>query len=445
MVRLFLFLVFAVALAWGVVWVADHPGQMSLVWGGWRIDTSAGVLGVALIAFAVTVALLYRFWLFLTRAPGRIGLAFKERRSQKGYKALTKGMVAVAAGDAEEAKRQVGKADSLLNEPPLTLLLKAQAAQLGGDEHAAEAFFTAMLDDAEMEFLGLRGLLNQAMKRGDDIAALQLAHRAQALNPKSAWLAETVFQLEARAGSWLGADEALKRVGKLADLSPRELNHRRAVALLGQSVETQKKGDADAAVKLAQKALNEDPALVMASVHLARLLIAGGNARKAKDVIEKAWALQPLPDLLALYFEASKAADGMKKVTAAQTLLGLNANAPYSHIAMAAAALEAQLWGQARTHLEAALETAQQQGGPQRTAMTLMARLEEEDRGDKDAGRLWLARAAVAPADPAWVCGHCGHVDTQWAPHCPKCKTFDALAWGPPPGAKAQDMALAQT
>src|SRR3989339_687019 len=120
MARLFLFFVVALALAWGVVWVADHPGQMSLVWGGWRIDTSAGVLGVALIAFAVTVALLYRFWLFLTRTPGRIGQAFKERRSQKGYKALTKGMVAVAAGDAEEAKRQVGKADSLLNEPPLT-------------------------------------------------------------------------------------------------------------------------------------------------------------------------------------------------------------------------------------------------------------------------------------------------------------------------------------
>lgn len=441
MARLFLFLVIAVALAWGVVWVADHPGQMSLVWGGWRIDTSAGVLGVALIVFAVTVALLYRFWLFLTRAPGRIGQAFKERRSQKGYKALTKGMVAVAAGDAEEAKRQVGKADSLLNEPPLTLLLKAQAAQLDGDERAAETFFTAMLNDAEMEFLGLRGLLNQAMKRGDDPAALELAHRAQTLNPKSAWLAETVFQLEARVGSWLGADEALKRVGKLTDLSSRAVCHRRAVVLLGQSVEIQKKGDLDDAIKLAQKALHEDSELGVASAHLARLLMADDNARKAKDVIEKAWALQPHPDLMALYFEAANAADGLQKFTAAQALLSLKPNASYSHIAMAAAALEAQLWGQARTHLEAALEMAQQTGsGAQRTIMTLMARLEEEDRGDKDAGRTWLARAAAAPSDPAWVCAHCGHVDPQWAPHCPKCREFDTLAWGTPPGATAQGL-----
>ncbi|MCR4376769.1 MAG: heme biosynthesis protein HemY [Rhodospirillales bacterium] len=446
MARLFLFFVVALALAWGVVWVADHPGQMSLVWGGWRIDTSAGVLGVALIVFAVTAALLYRFWLFLTRAPGRIGMAFKERRSQKGYKALTKGMVAVAAGDAEEAKRQVGKADSLLNEPPLTLLLKAQAAQLNGDEGAAETFFTLMLDDAEMEFLGLRGLLNQAMKRGDDKTALELARRAQGLNGKSAWLAETVFQLEARAGSWLGADEALKKVGKLTDFSAREVNHRRAVALLGQSVEAHKKGNTQDAIKLAQKALNEDPALVVASAHLARLLMAGDNARKAKDVIEKAWALAPHPDLLALYFDAAKATDGLKKVTAAQALLSLKSSSPYSHIAMAAAALEAQLWGQARTHLEAVLESSGgQAGGPLRTAMTLMARLEEEDCGDKDASRVWLARAAVAPADPAWLCGHCGHVDTQWTPHCPKCKTFDALAWANPPSAKPQDVLRLQS
>ena len=441
MVRLILFLIFAVALAWGVVWLADHPGQMSLVWGGWRIDTSAGVLGVAVAGFAVVVALIYGLWLFLTRAPGRIGQAFKERRSQKGYKALTKGMVAVAAGDAEEAKRQVGKADGLLGEPPLTLLLKAQAAQLNGDESAAEAFFTAMLDDPEMEFLGLRGLLNQAMKRGDDVKALDHAHRAQALNPKSKWLADTSFQLEARAGSWVKADEALKRVGKLTGMSRRDVCHRRAVALLGQSVEAETAGDAGGAIKLAQKALNEDPGLVPATAHLGRLLIASGNKRKAKSVAEKAWALQPHPDVMALYFEASDTRTALKKVAAAQKLLDLKPAAPDAHIAMALAALEAQLWGQARTHLQAAMDG----GLATRTVLALMARLEEEDRGDKDAARVWLARAAAAPADPAWVCDHCGHVDAHWAPHCPKCHEFDSLAWATPAGTQALDLVERQS
>lgn len=431
MARLILFLLLALVLAWGVVWVADNPGQVSLEWGGWRVDTSAGVLGAGVAAFAIIVALLYRLWLFLTRAPGRIGQALKERRSQKGYKALTKGMVAVAAGDAEEARKQVGKADGLLGEPALTLLLKAQAAQLNGDENAAEKFFTAMLEDSDMAFLGLRGLMNQALKRGDDDAALELARRARELNPKSVWLSDTLFALESRAGSWAGAEGALKRLAKVKSLTAGETRRMRAITYLGQSVEAQGAGDLKDALKFAAKAVNEGPGLTAAAEHYARVLLADDQPRKAKGVVEKAWALDPHPGLAALYFDACGAVDGLKKVSAADKLIKLKPDAPAGHLAMAQAALEAQLWGEARTHLEKTMEL----GLATRTVMTLMARVVEEDRADKDAARAWLARAANAPADPAWVCDVCGHVAAHWQPHCPKCHSFDSFAWTQPPGA----------
>ena len=62
----------------------------------------------------------------------------RERRRRAGYRALTQGMVAVAAGDPQEARRFARSADALLADPPLTLLLSAQAAQLDGDETAAK-------------------------------------------------------------------------------------------------------------------------------------------------------------------------------------------------------------------------------------------------------------------------------------------------------------------
>ena len=68
--------------------------------------------------------------------------------------------------DLAGAQRQAKKADVLLNEPPLTMLLSAQAAQLDGDEQAAEGYFRAMLEREETRFLGLRGLITQAIKRG---------------------------------------------------------------------------------------------------------------------------------------------------------------------------------------------------------------------------------------------------------------------------------------
>lgn len=430
MVRLIAFFIVAVALAWSAAWVVDHPGQMTLDWGGWRVDTSVGVLVFAVAAVAVLAALLYRLWLFLTRAPGRVTQALKERRSRKGYQALTKGMVAVAAGDAEEAAKQVGKADGLLREPPLTLLLKAQAAQLNGDEKAAETFFTAMLDDPEMAFLGLRGLLNQALKADDQAQALELARRAQDIKPKSAWLAETVFQLESRAGHWLKAEEALKPVKKLSGLGVDHVTRRRAVTLLGQSVEAETSGDRARALKLAEKAVNEAPLLTPAQTHLARLLVEAGNFRKAASQIEKAWADRTHPELAAIYLDASQADNGLARARAAEKLLAIRPQSADAHIVMGWTALDAKLWGEARDHLGQAIA----QGHATRGVFALMARLEDEERKDKDAARTWLAKAANAPHDDAWVCAHCGQVEAHWAPHCPKCHEFDALDWGRPSG-----------
>ncbi|MDH5490098.1 MAG: heme biosynthesis protein HemY, partial [Rhodospirillaceae bacterium] len=152
MIRLVLFIIFVALVSWGAVWVAGNPGAVSLNWGGWQIETSVGVLVGTAVLFALIVALAYRMWLFITRAPAMVGNTIKQRRSRKGYKALTQGMVAVAAGDAREAARQVKRADGLLGDPPLTLLLKAQSAQLNGDELAAEKFFKAMLENEETEF-----------------------------------------------------------------------------------------------------------------------------------------------------------------------------------------------------------------------------------------------------------------------------------------------------
>ena len=45
MLRLIFFLIAAAALAWGVVWMSDNPGQVSFNWGGWQVETSAGVFG----------------------------------------------------------------------------------------------------------------------------------------------------------------------------------------------------------------------------------------------------------------------------------------------------------------------------------------------------------------------------------------------------------------
>ena len=112
-----------------------------------------------------------------------MSLAAKARRREKGYAALSGGMVAVGSGDARAASRLAAEARKHLGDEPLTKLLRAQAAQLAGDRAAAAAAFRDMLEHAPTHALGLRGLHIEARRSGDHERALEYA-RAPISTPR---------------------------------------------------------------------------------------------------------------------------------------------------------------------------------------------------------------------------------------------------------------------
>ncbi|MDH5188455.1 MAG: heme biosynthesis protein HemY [Rhodospirillaceae bacterium] len=429
MIRLVLFIIFVALVSWGAVWVGANPGAVSLNWGGWRIETSVGVLAGITVLFALSVALVYRMWLFITRTPAIMGNAIKQRRSRKGYKALTQGMVAVAAGDAREAARQVKRADGLLGDPPLTLLLKAQSAQLSGDEKAAENFFKAMLENEETEFLGLRGLLGQAIKAGDKQTALEIARAAHEIKPKSEWLADVLFELESNTGHWELAAQSLKQLEKTNLKANGESENlrtrRRAVVAYGRSLEAQNANDNSGKIKWAEKAFNTDNSFAPAAIRLAQIYADENKSRKAMRLVEKAWAINPNPGLLEPYYQAAGAIDGMKKLKAMEKLSRSNPDHGETLLAVAVAALEAKIWGQARSNLGTLMEN----GSATKRVYVMQAKLEEEENNDTQAAKRWLQMATMAPSDPAWVCSQCGHGEKQYHTHCSRCGGFDSMVW----------------
>ncbi len=432
--RVLLFCLKAAVLVGLAYWLALRPGEVSIEWFGYRLDTSVGILILAVAVLAAVAALMYRFWRFLLHAPGDLSRRVRAGKRQRGYQALTQGMVAVAAGEREEAARWARKADTLLDEPPLTMLLSAQAAQLSGDEAAARRYFTAMLDDEETKFLGLRGLLTQALREGDETRALDLARRAHGMRPRTPWVLQSLFDLSQRCGDLEAAERALKESVRAKALPRPEADRKRAVLLLERALNARREGGgAGAALDLAREAHKLAPGLIAASTLFAELLIEANDKRKAARAIEEAWGLAPHPELARLYLLARPNPDSIERLKTLGRLAERNRSHPETHLARARAALEARLWGEARRHLEAAAGPDGLEGQPRESVCRLMAELEEEERADAEAARAWLTRAAGAARDPGWVCASCGALAQAWSARCGKCRTFDALAWTAPP------------
>lgn len=427
MLRAMRYAVVLALLVAAAVWLAEQPGAVTLVWRGYRLDTSVSILVFAVAVIAAIAALVYRFWRFLRHAPATVTQAWRDRRRRHGYEALTRGMVAVAAGDAEEARRQVRRAEGLLNEPPLTLLLSAQAAQLAGDDRAAAAFFESMTKRPETEFLGLRGLLTQALRRGDTVEALALARRAFRLRPKGEWVATQLFDLEVSAHRWLDARATTEDALTHDHLTKDQARGRHAVLACQMGRDAGRRGDREEALRLAREAYGLDAGLVPAALELARLLVEDGKHRKAAKIIEETWRRSPHPDLVALYWRAREAEAALARVKASERLAAVRPEHRESALAIASAALPAQLWGEARKHLEQAAGA----DAPARV-YRMLAELEEAGHGDLARAREWLMQASLADPDPAWVCRTCGNATADWSAVCGKCGTFDGFGWAAP-------------
>jgi HemY protein len=160
---------------------------------------------------------------------------------------------------------------------------------------------------------------------------------------------------------------------------------------------------------------------------LAELQIKTGQGPRAMKTLERGWSLAPHPDLAALYLKASGETDPLKRVGLVRRLVDHKIDDVESHVAIAQAALDAGLWGEARSHLELA-------GGEHPTVRIcrLMADVEERSGGDPAKLHDWLARAAVAPADRSWRCSACGAHHETWRSVCESCGAFGTLHWRAP-------------
>jgi HemY protein len=394
MVRWGLLIIAAGVVGWIATLLAGNPGAVALQWYDYRIDTSAAVLAAVVLMIAAVAAVLYRLWWSIVNAPAIIRRWRGERRQRMGFQAFSHGLVAVAAGDAETAERHARRAEALLDDPPLTLLLTAQVAQLEGDNEAAQRYFTSLSERPATEFLGVRGLLTQAIARQDWQAALPLARRAYRLNAKSPWVVSALLDLQQRLGQWADAQVTLDEAVRLKVVPAAEAPHRRADILYQKSLAS----SGMEALDWAGRAAKADPDHRPALLRWVRLLIADGRHRKAAGVLEDAWARAPAGELLEPYWEARQCSDAAGKLDAARRLAARNPGHAESRIAIATAALEARQWGEVRTQLE---PIAGDDAAPR--VCRLMAELEEAEHGDLARARTWLMRAAERSGPTAAV------------------------------------------
>ncbi|HEY8064091.1 MAG TPA: heme biosynthesis HemY N-terminal domain-containing protein [Methylosinus sp.] len=428
MILLLFFIAALAASSIGLHWLIEHPGSITLDWGDYHIETTLIVAVGALIAAVAAIIVAWAIIVYFFQAPARMKQGSRAKRRERGFQALSRGIVAAGAGHLAEAKRAAKEAVKNLEKEPLTYLLRAQVAQLEGDRVGAETAFHEMTQLSETRLLGLRGLHIEAKRRKDDEAAHHFADQAHQLAPLP-WAGHALLEHHGAQADWEEARIAVEANLKAKAIDLPTAQRLRAVVETAMALEKQAEQPSEA-LHLARQAIKRAPDLVPAIALIGRLLARHGDSAKALKLLEKAYGEQPHPDIAEAFLETAPSESNAERLARVRKFVAAASHTPESGILVARVALAARDFAAARKALGPLVAEGKT---PTAQVCLLMAELEDAENGPSGPVREWLARGSRAPRDPAWIAD--GVISRRWAPASPVTGKLDAFVWATPPEA----------
>lgn len=434
-IKIAVFIALVAGVTLGASFLLELDGGVRIVMAGVEINLTPIKAVIALSVLVLTIWLLMKLTgllvaslRFINGDETALSRYFDRSRQDKGYRALSEGMLALASGEGDVAMAQAAKAEKYLRKPALTNLITAQAAEMAGNGRKAEEVYKQLLTNEKTRFVGVRGILRQKLAQGDTETALKLAKTAFALKPRHAEVQDTLLDLQARTSDWKGARETLNAKLKYGTL-PRDVHKRRdAVLALSEARDVLDEGKTIEAREAAIEANRLSPDLIPAAVLAARGYIDQGNARNALRVINKAWLVHPHPDLAAAFAAIEPNETPRQRLKRFAKLLKVHPDHRETRLLEAELNLAAEDFPAARRALGTLAEVE-----PDARSLTIMAAIERGEGASDAVVKGWLARALSSPRGPQWVCDKCQHIHAEWAPACENCHSFDTLSWRSPP------------
>lgn len=413
------------------VWISQRPGFVVVEWMNYRLSAQIGIFLLMIAVVVIAALVISKIVNGIASIPRHLVERHEENARRRGYRAMTRGFVAVAAGDAKHATKYARQTRGLLpDDQGLPILLEAQAARLRGEEGAARRSFEELLKDKDASFFGLRGLLTSSLDAGDYAQALDYALKALDTHPKQGWILKTVYDLQLKNRFWDDAFKTLMKIEKHHAMPIEQVRKDEIALLILQAQKAESAGENSNMMRKLERAHRIDTTFVPSTVYLAGRYIAKGKNRKAATIIEKAWKHNPHPDLLTLWDRlapANKPSDTMRRLRWYEKLVSIKPDSAEGQMAAARAAMEDGLWGEAKAYL-----TIAEQIEPSAKLYKLRAQVEEQTSHDPKKIQEWLEKAADAPASKVWTCRDTGAVYEQWSPVAEPQGSFNTIVWGYP-------------
>ena len=423
MIRKILYLIFLCSIiAFFVSWLVEQQGHTVIRWQNWEITISSNILfGIFLISL-ILIIFLDRTIRTILNWPSWLSKNWRLRRRQSGERALSLGMIALAASDYPEAKKQARKAEKLLGSGILSDLLSAQASHGSGDRKAAERYFVSLSKNKDTNYFGHIGLMQLNKMEGNYHASVRAAKNAIKINSKSVQASVMLLDYELSQKNWIASLEHLNVIHKnnlKNKIGPRNINL--LAAHICYQISMSKK-EISKKIEWLNKSIDWYPEFIEANLLLSKLESERGDNKKAIIILEKAIKILPHINFSNELEKITKDNDG-QFVARLSNLANKSKYKDESLLLVSEVALNRGIWASASSFLEEISDN-----GKTNKYFILHARLAEQ-RNLPESREKSMREAAIAPRSGGWICENCNISMLKWMLECDNCKIFGHVHW----------------
>jgi HemY protein len=387
--------VFAAAVALVVAARVDS-GHVLFFYPPWRVEMSMVFFVVAAAVSFVVLFLLFRLLGNALALPASVRAWRARRRRERAHTALATALQAYYEGRYARAEKEAGYSANNGPSPGVAALLAARAAHQMRDFDKRDRWLERA--DGSGDSLQAARLVSRAelaLEERDFAAARDALRSLHGAGPKHVATTRMLLRAERGAGAW---DEVLRLASQLSKrdaIAPalaEEYKVQATVELLARSAD-----DAAAFERRWRGVAAADRIQPRIAAAAARNATALGKAALARDILENALAAEWVPQLVLLYGGLPERLAPEERISEARARIEraeqwLLERERDSHLLATLGRLcaQAELWGKARSFLEASLSFEES-----RAARIELARLAER-LGQSDEAQRHFRRAAEA-------------------------------------------------
>jgi len=159
LLKILVFVAIVALLAFGAGVLLETAGGVQITLAGTEYTLGALQSVIALLVLMVLTWLFFKLLSlllatlrFLNGDETSLSRFFDKGRERRGYQALADSLMALAVGEGRAALSKAERAERYLQDPALTNLVVAQAAELAGDTRKASEAYKRLLSDQSTRF-----------------------------------------------------------------------------------------------------------------------------------------------------------------------------------------------------------------------------------------------------------------------------------------------------